>query len=203
MIIYPKLLRNINVISEIVSSREVYFWKNIIERLSLKDAPFNTEIKENYLHDINRSDKKINLLDASIKDIINFYKNQVGINLVFVNYYSWKDIKKKSIKDDLIQIFCLKLQKKYNLTNNEQKILLSFIQLNITLKFITHENIIIKVDNNTYISDITNLHISKNPELNLEIIQKSKLQSKTKETKETKENREIFNDFEDYIDDNI
>lgn len=178
MIIYPKLLQNINVISGLVSSREVYFWKNIIERLSLKDSPFNTEIKGDYLYPIHNREKKINLSSTNIEEIIKFFKYQIGINLVFVNYYSWKDIKKKSIKDDLIQIFCLRKQKELNLTNTEQKILLSFIQLNITLKFITHENIIIKVDNNTYISEITNLHIDKNSELNsvmnIEIIPKSK-----------------------------
>jgi hypothetical protein len=168
MIFYPKLLININVISKIVSPREIYFWKNIIERLSLKDAPFNTEIKDDYLYPINYSSTKwkkgnvISLTESNISDIIDFFKNCIGINLVFLNYYSWKDIKKKSIKDDLIQIFVLNKQKEYNLTMNEQKILLSFIQLNITLKFITHEHIILKVDNNTYISSITNLLISKN-----------------------------------------
>lgn len=159
MIIYPNLLKNVSLLKNYLDEREVCFWKKILERLSIKDAPFNTEIKNNYLY---YNNKHISLLNSKDIDVIQFFMNVVGTKLIFVNYYSWKNIKKKTTKDDLIYSFVLEKKKQYNLDLKEHNKLLSFIHLNITLKLITNENIILKVDRHTYIENINNLYIEKN-----------------------------------------
>ena len=162
MIIYSNLLKNVSLLENYIDKREVCFWKKILERLSIKDAPFNTEIKNNNVY---YNGRYISLLNSKDIDVIQFFMNVVGTKLIFVNYYSWKNIKKKTTKDDLIYSFVLEKRKQYNLDLKEHNKLLSFIHLNITLKLITNENIILKVDKHTYIENINNLYIEKNNDI--------------------------------------
>lgn len=159
MIIYPNLLKNVSLLENYLDKREICFWKKILERLSICDTPFNTEIRNNRLY---HKDNSISLTTSKESDIIQFFRDVIGMKLTFINYYSWKNIKKKSTKDDLIYSFVMCKKKQYNLSTKEHNILLSFIHLNITLKLITHENIILKVDGHTFIENINNLYIEKN-----------------------------------------
>lgn len=157
MIIYPHLLKN-DVI-HLVSENEINFWKNLLERVSIGESPFYTELKNNYLY---YGDKFIFLPDSTEKDVVQFFKDVVGVQLNFVSYLSWKDIKKKVTRDDLIHMYVSEKQKEFDLSSKEQSMLLYFINLNINLKLITTENIVLEIDKHTFIKEIDNLVIERN-----------------------------------------
>ena len=156
MILYPRLLREKNVNNNNLKN---IFWNIILERLSIGDAPFGTRIVDNFLW---FRKKSISLEEGQISDIMNFFKEEVGLQLQYVYFSSWKEIKRKIIKDNLIQDYVGKFQKENNLNMNQTNYLSSMIHLYITLKKITHQDIILNTNPYTHITQIKGIIYDKN-----------------------------------------
>lgn len=134
MIKYPHLLRYKHITP---------FWVSILERISINDAPFGSKI---YSDKLIYYDEHIDLLKCTSDDIVNFFVNKIGINLTYIHFESWKDIKRKTIKDNLIQDYVQRLTFEYNLSQSKTNYLLSMIHLYITLKKITPDEIILETN---------------------------------------------------------
>lgn len=142
MIQYPNLLKHNDV---------TLFWKILLERVSIGDAPFGTQILNHELIYANKrhreSISELSLKTSSIPEVIDFFKEVVGVNLQYVYYDSWKEIKRKVIKDNLIQDYVYRFQKDYQLTSKQTNYLSSMIHLYLTLKKITPSDIILETVN--------------------------------------------------------
>ena len=148
MILYPNLLKHNNV---------NIFWKTILERISIGDPPFGTKIINDYLF---YKKSNIPLKNSNYEQIIEFFKEDVGLKLNYVYFQSWKDIKRKVIKDNLIQDFVNRFQKENNLSISQGNYLSSMIHLYITLKKFTHEDIILSITPYTHIKFIKGLYFN-------------------------------------------
>jgi hypothetical protein len=140
MILYPQLLKHNNV---------TLFWKTILERIAIGDAPFGTQIANHILTfskkgKIDTPSQELVLQTSSIPQVVSFFENIVGLNLQYVYFNSWKEIKRKVIKDNLIQDYVLRFQKEYKLNTHQTSYLSSMIHLYITLKQITPEDILLE-----------------------------------------------------------
>lgn len=139
MIQYPNLLKHNDV---------TLFWKVLLERVSIGDAPFGTQILNHDLIYTNKRHKESNaelsLKTSSSPQVIQFFKDIVGLNLQYVYYDSWKEIKRKVIKDNLIQDYVCRFQKEYQLTTQQASYLSSMIHLYLTLKRITPSDIVLE-----------------------------------------------------------
>ena len=153
MILYPNLLKQ-NHIKNIQP-----FWINILERLSIGDCPFGTNISNGVLK---YKQNQINLVDTTPCKIIEFYKDVVGLHIEYIYFNSWKDIKRKSIKDNLIQDFIKRKQIEWNLSREKTNKLNSMIHLYLTLKFIQSEHIHLIVDKQTFIDHIQGFEFTPN-----------------------------------------
>lgn len=156
MILYPNLLkhRNVNTINS--------FWNLILERVSIGDAPFGTKIVNDQLH---FKKKFLDLYESNAEEVIEFFKENVGLQLQYVYFSSWKEIKRKIIKDNLIQDYVTRFQKENELNNTQANYLSSMIHLYITLKKITHKDIILDTDPYTHIISIKGIIYNKSSEL--------------------------------------
>jgi hypothetical protein len=145
MILYPNLLKQ-NHLKNIQP-----FWINILERLSIGDCPFGTNISNGILK---YKQTQINLIDTTPCKIIEFYKDIVGLNIEYIYFKTWKDIKRKTIKDNLIQDFTKRKQSEWDLSQEQTNKLHSMIHLYLTLKFIHSDHIHLIVDKQTFIDYI-------------------------------------------------
>ena len=138
MILYPHLLKHNHV---------TLFWKVLLERISIGDAPFGTQILD---HSLLFTGKKrelhheISLKTSTVPQVIDFFESIVGLQLQYVYYNSWKEIKRKVIKDNLIQEYVARFQEEYKLNYNQTNYLSSMIHLYITLKRITPQDILLE-----------------------------------------------------------
>ena len=143
------------------------YWNNIFENLSYGICPYNTYIHNNYLccnhkvhkfkyYFVDRDAKELytdihkllsNIGLMSNKDKLSIYKNAKK-----VKYDNWIDIKKKSIKQTLIEKFVIDKKKTHNLDYTTSYSLINKIILGLLLKTITHKHIV--YDDNRII-DIT------------------------------------------------
>ena len=145
MILYPNLLKQ-NHLKNIQP-----FWINILERLSIGDCPFGTNISNGILK---YKQNQLNLIDTTPCKIIEFYKDIVGLNIEYIYFKTWKDIKRKTIKDNLIQDFTKRKQSEWDLSQDQTNKLHSMIHLYLTLKFIHSDHIHLIVDKQTFIDHI-------------------------------------------------
>lgn len=141
MILYPDLLKHNHV---------TLFWKIILERISIGDPPFGTQIINHALIYTRRSRsepirKEIPLKTTSPSEVISFFEQFVGVQLEYIYFDSWKDIKRKVIKDNLIQDYVSRFQIEYNLTTQQTNYMSSLIHLYITLKRITPDDITLEI----------------------------------------------------------
>jgi hypothetical protein len=196
-IIYPYFLECI----ELTNDNE---WKIIFENLSYGIPPPCTFINKDYLYcklknkefsyKIDRKPNKI--LFEEIKEVLSKVynsKNKKNIlndiklesNLKEVAL-SWKDIKKKNIKDLLFELYVIDMKKKYNLSDKVSKYLFSIICIALMLKSITNKDIIYENGKIVSINGITfengNFKFDKNIYLNsdtisIDTIEESKLMS--------------------------
>ena len=154
-IIYPFIL-------DCIKYCENEYWKNIFENLSYGkiSSPFfinkdliyykckNKNKEFSYKIENKESDilyKEIytllsvvindNINNNKILDIKNYEENLSSIS-------NFNDIKKKSIKDLLIELFVVEMKNKYNLSLKKSRYLLSLIMISIILKTITHKDIV-------------------------------------------------------------
>lgn len=140
------------------------FWKNIFEDLSIGRCPYGTYISKSFLccsyknkdfsYKIEDKDPKV-LYD----EVTNLLLNRAGIlsstdktkkkldflkaeTVIKENRTCWADIKKKSVKDFLIELFVIDMKKEYNLTILQARKLLSLIMISFVFKTIVNKDIL-------------------------------------------------------------
>ena len=137
------------------------FWKNIFEDLAYGITPYGTYINKDMLT-CNYKDRefvyKIQKKDAKelYNDIFNIFK--VKLSLMSrdeiiqkkddmdkdVNFHEdWASIKKKNLKDVMIECYVLEMKNKYNLTIKQAKYLISIIFLAFVFKVFVTQDVVI------------------------------------------------------------
>lgn len=157
------------------------FWENIFEDLSYGKCPYGTYINKNFLC-CNYKDKefsykiekknpqqlyndiynllavKLGLLSSrdKLKKKLDF--NNIEEELKF-NKNKWTDIRKKNIKDLLIENYVIDMKNKYLLSNKQSKNLLSSIFIGMIFKVINIKDICY---NDGKINNINGISFEKN-----------------------------------------
>lgn len=167
-ILYPFFLK-------IAMDSKSEFWRNVYENLAYGITLENCYIQNNHLcynRDSEILSVKLDKNDISIEEKITKLINEENIltenekNLMKIDIYvtsymennydnKWFNIKKKNIKDILIEKFVINNKKKYNLSIKQAKILLSFLVIALIFKAITHNDINYSNNNINDISGIT------------------------------------------------
>lgn len=155
-IIYPIFLECCEFIDDV-------FWKNIFEDLSYSKCPYGTYISKDFFC-CNYKNKefsyKIENKDANqlFTDIYNLLSKKLGLlshkdklkkKIDFVNIEAeikeyrknWSNIRKKNIKDLLIENYVISMKNKYSLTAKQARYLLSIIFVGMVFKVITVKDI--------------------------------------------------------------
>ena len=140
------------------------FWENVFEDLAYAKCPYGTYINKGFLC-CNYKDKefsyKIEKKDAKIlyDDVYNLLAKKLGLlsirdklkkKLDFNNIEeelksnrkNWTHIRKKNIKDLLIENYVIKMKNLHNLTNKQSQSLLSNIFIGMIFKVISVKDII-------------------------------------------------------------
>lgn len=128
----------------------------MLERVAIGDAPFGTHIYEDELRFRKHS---LNLVTSSTEQVVTFFTDVVGLVLQYVYFDSWKDIKRKVIRDNLIQDFVLRVQQRFDLPRHESNRLFSMIHLYVTLKKIQPHEIVLETYPHTHIKTIHGLMV--------------------------------------------
>ena len=135
------------------------FWENIFEDLAYGKTPYGTYINKNFLccsYKNKEFSYKIERKDSGelYNDIYNLLTNKLGVlsnkeklkkrdnfneteNRLKECRQEWCDIKKKTIKDLLVERYVVDMKNKYLLTVKQSKYLLSIIFIAIVFKIIT------------------------------------------------------------------
>ena len=173
-IIYPELL-------ECCEFAIDNFWVNIFEDLAYGKCPYGTYINKNFLccsykdkefsYKIEHKDPqiiynniyklltdKLGILSKKekIRKKSDFYKLESKIKNTNCN---WVDIKKKNIKELLIELYVINMKNKYSLSNKQAKYLHSIIFIALVFKVISPKDI---KYNNGKIEYIEGIEFSKN-----------------------------------------
>jgi len=139
------------------------FWKNVFEDLAYGKSPYGTYINKNFLccsyknkefsYKIERKDpktiyqniytlltQKLGILSyvEKIKKRTDFHIEE---NRIKKHREEWSNIRKKNIKDLLIERYVIDMKDKYSLSLKQSKYLLSVIFLTIMFKVITSKDI--------------------------------------------------------------
>lgn len=139
------------------------FWKNIFEDLAYGKTPYGTYINKDFLccsyknkefsYKIERKDSKIiydniyNLLTnklgilsrkEKVKKLAAFHKTETRIKEF---RQEWGNIRKKNIKDLLVEKYVIDMKNKHSLTIKQSKYLLSVLFMAIVFKVITSKDI--------------------------------------------------------------
>jgi hypothetical protein len=139
------------------------FWKNIFDDLAYGKTPYGTYINKNFLccsyknkefsYKIERKNP-----ETMYNDIYNLLTNKLGIlslkekvkkRLAFhktetrIKQYSqeWSNIRKKNIKDLLVERYVIDMKEKHSLNIKQSKYLLSILFMAIVFKVITSKDI--------------------------------------------------------------
>lgn len=162
------------------------FWDRIFKQMSYGNMPYNCFVKSNVFYTKGKLGDKKYILDSSniektFNDVYNDLKKNMGIyspieklendiefkKINIEEYKNWYDIKKKSKKDLLIELFCIYKMKKYNLKLKDTKNLICFIKS--ALNFKTIKSTDISMENNL-ISSIKGINFShKKIELDMDL----------------------------------
>lgn len=157
------------------------FWENIFEDLSYGKCPYGTYINKNFLC-CNYKDKEFSYKiekknpQQLYNDIYNLLAVKLGLlssrdklkkKLVFnnieeelkFNKNKWTDIRKKNIKDLLIENYVIDMKNKYLLSNKQSKNLLSSIFIGMIFKVINIKDICY---NDGKINSINGISFEKN-----------------------------------------
>lgn len=172
-IVYPVFLECLHYVENI-------FWENIFEDLAYSKPPYGTYFSKNFFC-CNQKNKefvyKIEKKSAEkiYKEVYDILKSKFGLlsekdkiskKKKFIQFednlkksrIKWADIRKKNLKDALIEVYVLKMKKKYQLTFAQAKYLLSVIFIAMIFKIITSKDIIY---NDGRIEDIKGITFSK------------------------------------------
>lgn len=155
-IVYP-------IFIECLQFTEDIFWENIFEDLAYGKTPYGTYISKDFLcckykkkdfsYKIERKDPKI-----LYEEVYNLLANKLGLlsseekikkkklfNELETNLRqsgkNWIDIKKKNVKETLIELYVTKMKNKYSLTLAQSRYLMSIIFIAIVFKVITNKDI--------------------------------------------------------------
>ena len=157
------------------------FWKHIFEDLAYGKTPYGTYITKDFLCCKYKSKEfsyKIENKDVEIlyNDIYNLLSNKFGLlseneqfnkrikfhsvaDNIIESRNSWSNIRKKNVKDLLLELYVLNMKRKYNLSIKQGKYLRSLIFIGLVLKVFTSKDII--YDNNE-IKDIKGIEFENN-----------------------------------------
>lgn len=199
MIRYPQILKKINQIT-FDNPYNACFWKSIIERVSLGDAPFGTSIFD---HHLKFRKSQIDLLSIEATELIDFFIEQVGLKLEFISFQSWKEIKKKIIKDNLIQDFVYRKQEQFQLDSSKTARLLSLIHLYITIKRILPSEIHLKTYPHMFIDEIDGIEFKQGNFVYISLQDREEILSESSERSSEYFSSSSDAETEDEDDDNI
>lgn len=160
-ILFPLFLKCYDITTDI-------YWINVFEKLAYGRPPFGTYLVDDTLrcNYINREfiyridpvkdirvifNELTGLLETKL-DMKSTYQTEVNEPVV-----SWSDVRKKSQKEMYIQLYVVKLMKKYSLNITVARELMSNIIVYVTLNYISNHNIIY---HNNFIDDIKNVEIN-------------------------------------------
>lgn len=156
-IVYPFLL-------ECCEHTQDSYWFNIFEELAYGKAPYRTYISSNFLC-CNHKKKEFTYKlenkyssEQTYKELYNLLKNRLGLlshqdkinnkelfNIVEQNIKEtrtlWTNIRKKNVKDLMIELYVIRMKKKHQLNHKQTKYLMSIIFLAIVFKVITYKDI--------------------------------------------------------------
>jgi hypothetical protein len=155
-ILYPMFLECIKYTDDI-------FWENVFEELSYGKTPYGTYISKNFFC-CNYKDKGFNykIDDKNPEELHNdiysllvkklgllSQKDKIKKRLEFLNTdeenkdskKTWSSIRKKNIKDLLIENYVISMKNKYFLTFKQAKYLISIIYIGMIFKIITVKDI--------------------------------------------------------------
>mgnify|MGYP001479754302 CR=1 FL=1 len=141
------------------------FWANIFEDLAYGKTPYGSYISKNFLCcNFKKKDFAYKIdptknPEQMYKEIFFLFTNKLGIisneeklkqKQMFINMEkdlkdsrkNWNNIKKKNIKELLIELYVIRIKKKFNLSNIQAKYLLSLFYMGIIFKMITSKDII-------------------------------------------------------------
>lgn len=141
------------------------FWEKIFKDLAYGKSPYSIYFHNGYLcHGKSKKCKYIDISDDTTPSYV-LYKNvykllneNAGITSpnerlyrkhhfnsnIINNSFDWSDIKKKTTKDILIELFALEMKNKYKLTIMQCRFLISIISGLLTFKTITSDDIEMK-----------------------------------------------------------
>lgn len=155
-IVYPVFL-------ECCQHAEDTFWENVFEDLAYGKAPYGTYISKNFLccsYKRKEFSYKIEKKEPSLlyEEIYNLLTQKVGIlsqreklkkkkaftdieESIKESRKNWGDIRKKNMKELLIELYVTRMKNKYLLTIKQARYLMSIIMLGLVFKIITTDDI--------------------------------------------------------------
>ncbi len=142
------------------------YWENIFEELAYGKAPYGTYISKDFLccsYKRKEFSYKLEKKDAKtvFEDVYNLLTNKLGLlsqrekldkRKAFSEYedtikdsrQTWTDIKKKNIKELLIELYVVRMKKKHSLSLKQSRHLLSIITVALCFKVLTGDDICYK-----------------------------------------------------------
>lgn len=159
-LIYPHFLKCIEFTDDI-------FWKNVFEELAFGNPPYNTYIRKHYLIS-NVKNKEFNYKITSeiqpkeiFDDLYNILHNKLGLISdvqIREDEINFENLNKtKTLKHSIIEEYCNRIGKEHKLCIYDIKKLLNHINLSLTIRNITSNDI--SYDDNGYIIDINGIEI--------------------------------------------
>jgi hypothetical protein len=142
------------------------YWENIFEELAYGKAPYGTYISKDFLccsYKKKEFSYKLEKKDAKtvFEDVYDLLTNKLGLlsqrekldkRKAFSEYedtikdsrQTWTDIKKKNIKELLIELYVVRMKKKHSLSLKQSRHLLSIITVALCFKVLTGDDICYK-----------------------------------------------------------
>jgi hypothetical protein len=141
---------------------EDYFWKNIFEDMAYGICPYGVSIHNGTLYS-NIKEKKFSYSfmnksdDDMFKTIMHHFKSKLNIstsgeyaairetleqNLGISKYKTWKEIRKKNIRNILIINYVIRLSKQYQLKLAQTQKLINLFSLGFAFKIITNDDVV-------------------------------------------------------------
>lgn len=144
------------------TSHGIYITKNHFLCCSYKNKEFSYKIDDN--KDAKTIYNEVYILLTKKVGIHSNQEKQINKNVFYENYnnntkLNWTNIKKKNIKDILLEQYILEKKKLYNLTLDQSKFLYTIINFSLIFKILNTSNIIF---DNGKIIDITDIKLSEN-----------------------------------------
>lgn len=154
-LLYPSLL-------ECVDYTDDFYWKDVFENMAYGITPRNTYISRGFLcSSLKKKNFSYKITDDSreppelTRDIIHLLSLNLGmysekdkLNIIKkieddkqTENDTWNSIKKKSVREILIEMFISEMKSEYSLSIQQSRELLKFIQISLIFKTITSEDI--------------------------------------------------------------